>query len=222
MPAYAGLATRAVAFVTDAAIINGVALLVVGATSLVLSIFGRDIGDLPSAVAVIFGVAGWIALNVFYFVGCWTLTGQTAGMRLLSIRVTAADGKRLHVVRGVMRLIGIVLAAVPLFAGYLPILVSDRRRGLQDWLANSVVVFSYEQDAPWGGPLSRRLARERRRQAVAEQPRELPAPAISPRTDDVTWAARNRIEESPTNGGIDGSARRRTGTDRHRGDRLPG
>ena len=33
-----------------------------------------------------------------------------------------------------------MLAALPLFAGFLPILFDDRRRGLQDMLAGSVVV----------------------------------------------------------------------------------
>jgi uncharacterized RDD family membrane protein YckC len=85
----------------------------------------------------------------------------------MSIRVERGKGGRLPVWRGLVRLVGIVLAAIPLFAGYLMILVSDRRRGLQDWLAGSVVVFAYDQDV-WGGPLRRRLARERQRLETGE------------------------------------------------------
>jgi uncharacterized RDD family membrane protein YckC len=33
-----------------------------------------------------------------------------------------------------------VLAALPLFAGFLPVLFDDRRRGIHDMLAGSVVV----------------------------------------------------------------------------------
>jgi uncharacterized RDD family membrane protein YckC len=35
-----------------------------------------------------------------------------------------------------------LLAALPLFAGFLRILIDDRRRGLQDRLARTVVVYS--------------------------------------------------------------------------------
>ena len=69
-----------------------------------------------------------------------------------------------------------VLAAIPLFAGYLLILVNDRRRGLQDLLAGSVVIFS-QDDEGWGGPLQRRLARERERLSAGERPRTLSPPS---------------------------------------------
>jgi uncharacterized RDD family membrane protein YckC len=39
------------------------------------------------------------------------------------------------------RFVGMIIAAIPLFAGYLMILVDDRRRGLHDRLAGTVVVF---------------------------------------------------------------------------------
>ena len=158
---YVGLVTRLVAFVIDAAIVTVIALAVTGSVSLVLSIFGSSIEDLPDWIKFVFGVGGWVALNTVYFVGSWTLTGQTAGMRVMSIRVTETNGGRLSIWRGVVRAAGMVLAAIPLFAGYLLILVNDRRRGLQDLLAGSVVVFRYDQDADWGGRLQRRLARER-------------------------------------------------------------
>jgi uncharacterized RDD family membrane protein YckC len=45
-----------------------------------------------------------------------------------------------------VRLVGLVLAIVPLFAGILPALVDDRRRALQDFLAGTTVV--YADNAP--------------------------------------------------------------------------
>jgi uncharacterized RDD family membrane protein YckC len=145
-PRYAGLVTRFVAFVADAAIVNAVAFAVVGAVSLALSIFGKSISDLPDALTVIFGIGGWVVLNLVYFVGSWTLTGQTVGMRVMKIRVQRRRGAgRLSVWRGAIRLAGMVLAAIPLFLGYLPILIDDRRRGFQDWLAGTVVVFDDDQ-----------------------------------------------------------------------------
>jgi uncharacterized RDD family membrane protein YckC len=140
-PRYAGLVTRTVAFVIDAAIINGVAFLLVAAASLVLSVFGSSLDDLPDWILVAGGVGGWVLLAGSYFVGSWALTGQTMGMRVMAIRVVKRDGGHVSIWRGLRRLVGAVIAAIPLFAGYLLILVDDRRRGLQDRLAGTVVVF---------------------------------------------------------------------------------
>ena len=140
-PRYAGLVTRTVAFVIDAAIINVVAFLLVAGASLVLSMFGSSIEDLPDWLVVAVGAAGLLVLAGSYFVGSWFLTGQTVGMRVMAIRVTTLDGGHISVWRGLRRLVGCVVAAIPLFAGYLLILVDDRRRGLQDRLAGTIVVF---------------------------------------------------------------------------------
>jgi uncharacterized RDD family membrane protein YckC len=169
-PLYAGLVTRGVAFTLDALIVTVISLAVTGSVSLVLSIFGSSIGDLPAWVKVVFGAGGWIVLNLVYFVSSWSLTGQTAGMRVMSIRVTGRNGGRLSIWRGVLRAAGLVLAAIPLFAGYLLILVNDRRRGLQDLLAGSVVIFSFDQEQEWGGRLQRRLTRERKRLLLPSAP----------------------------------------------------
>ena len=45
--------------------------------------------------------------------------------------------------RALFRFGALVLAALPFFLGFLPILLTERRRGLQDMLARTVVV-----DAP--------------------------------------------------------------------------
>ena len=43
---------------------------------------------------------------------------------------------------------GMVLAAIPLLAGYLMVLFDDRRRGLHDRLARTVVVDVPDTDTP--------------------------------------------------------------------------
>jgi uncharacterized RDD family membrane protein YckC len=146
LPVYAGLATRAVAFVIDAAIVNAVAFGIAASASLALSIFGVSLDELPTGLSVAVGAGGWIVLNLAYFIGSWTLAGQTTGMRLMSIRVERTNGGPLSFRRAVQRLIGAVIAALPLFAGFLLILVDDRRKGLHDRLAGTVVVFLTEEE----------------------------------------------------------------------------
>jgi uncharacterized RDD family membrane protein YckC len=134
---YIGLVTRTIAFALDAAVINVAALLVWGVLTLAFSIFppSQDRHD----VAVVVGGAAFVLWVVGYFLAFWTTTGQTPGNRVLEIRVVRADGSPLRPRHALARLAGLVLAAVPLGLGFAPILVTDRRRGLQDWLAGTVV-----------------------------------------------------------------------------------
>ena len=62
-------------------------------------------------------------------------------MRAMRLRVVTADGTPPSLWRAFVRLIGLLLAIVPLFAGFLPILFDARRRGLPDYLARTVVLY---------------------------------------------------------------------------------
>jgi hypothetical protein len=64
----------------------------------------------------------------------------------------AAAGDRLGYRRAVQRFVGLVLAVLPLMLGLVPMLVTDRRRGLQDLLADTVVIHDPDRRAPRPGP----------------------------------------------------------------------
>jgi uncharacterized RDD family membrane protein YckC len=136
---YPGLVTRAIAFAIDAAVVNGVAIAVGVVVGLGISILSVPEGVVTAMVAV--GGVLYIVWSLAYFVGFWSSTGQTPGSRVMRIRVRRADrDETLPARRAAVRLIGATLAAIPLGLGFLPILLDDRRRGFQDWLARSVVV----------------------------------------------------------------------------------
>jgi uncharacterized RDD family membrane protein YckC len=134
---YSGIVTRGIAFAVDAAIVNGAAIVVAGATALVISLFPGN-HKLHALEVAIAGVAFVIWL-VAYFATFWSTTGQTPGDRVMQIRVTRPDGSRLRAGRAVVRMGAMVLAAIPLFAGFVPIVLTQRRRGLPDWIADTVV-----------------------------------------------------------------------------------
>ena len=69
-------------------------------------------------------------------------------MRALGIEVTASTASGCGVRRSLVRLVGMVLAAMPLFAGYVPILLRDDRRGLHDLLAGSDVRYAEKKRRP--------------------------------------------------------------------------
>jgi uncharacterized RDD family membrane protein YckC len=142
---YAGLVTRTVAYSVDLILINVVALAVGAAVSLALSLLHVMPNGLATLVAGVLAVA-YLVWVVGYFVSFWSTTGQTPGARLMRIRVIdSGAAHRLTPWRGALRFAGLVLATIPLFAGFLIMLWDERRRCLQDRLARTVVVHAPPQ-----------------------------------------------------------------------------
>jgi uncharacterized RDD family membrane protein YckC len=136
---YEGLVTRGIAFAIDAAVINLTSIVVAGAVALALSVL--SVPDWLGPLLLALAGALYLAWSVGYFVVFWSTTGQTPGCRLMRIRVCRADDDgTLTPRRAALRVIFLTLAAIPLLAGFLPILLDDRRRGLHDMLAGTVVV----------------------------------------------------------------------------------
>jgi uncharacterized RDD family membrane protein YckC len=136
---YAGLVTRAVAFAIDVALVDLAAAIVAIVVGLGISAF--DLPDAVTTVAVVVGGVAFFVWFVAYFAFFWSTTGQTPGARVMGIRVVCEGGGAVRVGSAVVRLAGMMLAALPFFLGFLMILVERRRRGLQDVIARTLVVY---------------------------------------------------------------------------------
>ena len=149
---YAGVATRAVALAIDVA----AAQLIVFAGGAILALVGSLVSDVRlDTVGKLLAAAAWVAVVGTYFVLFWSTAGQTPGMRLMGLRVMTGDGIHPGVARSVVRLIGLGLAIVPLFLGFVPVLIDQRRRGLHDLLAGTVVLYDGQELPPTPGLRSR-------------------------------------------------------------------
>lgn len=143
---YGGFATRAVALMLDALLVAIAYLTGVALIGLVVAMVGRP----PTWVdGTLIGVA-WFAVQIVYFAGGWWLAGTTLGMALLGLRVVGPGGVRLGPARAVVRLIGLWLSIALLFLGFLPVLVDRRRRALQDFLAHTLVLDTFDAGSPAG------------------------------------------------------------------------
>jgi uncharacterized RDD family membrane protein YckC len=137
-PSYAGIATRAVALALDA-LIAQVAVLSAGA---VLALVASLVWDVHlGAVGKTIAAAAWVVAVAGYFVLFWSTAGQTPGMRLMDLRVIDRAGADPGLGRSLFRVVALAMSIVPLFAGFLPVLVDDRRRGLHDLLAGTAVIY---------------------------------------------------------------------------------
>jgi uncharacterized RDD family membrane protein YckC len=151
--ACAGLVTRVLALALDGAIINAGFLAVSALVALVVSVVSGDNNGVGSA-ALVAGTGAWVAASAVYLLSFWALVGQTPGMRFLGIRLDAGGQPRIGLRRALRRLLGAVLAAIPLFLGYLGVLVNERRRGWQDRIAGTDLLYVREvlPAAPWSAP----------------------------------------------------------------------
>ena len=135
---YGGIATRAIALATDAAVTIVLFMSTVGIVALIASLVG---GLRPEWLVGALLASGWTLVVGTYFVLFWSAAGQTPGMRLLHVRVRGPAGDTPSIGRSLVRLVGLVLAIVPMFAGFVPVLFTQRRRGLPDFLAGTVVLY---------------------------------------------------------------------------------
>jgi uncharacterized RDD family membrane protein YckC len=139
---FAGIATRALAFGIDAALV----IVIYASLSALIAVASSLVGELrPVWLAGLLLGIGLTLIAGIYFVTFWSGAGQTPGMRLLGLRLWGPRGEPPSLGRSLIRAVGTAIAIIPLFAGYIPVLFDARRRGLPDFLAGTVVVY---EDGP--------------------------------------------------------------------------
>jgi uncharacterized RDD family membrane protein YckC len=143
LPIHAGIATRALALAIDVGVTLVAFMALVGVASLVSSLVG---GFRPAWLAAALLASGWMLIAGTYFVLFWSSAGQTPGMRLLRLRVRGPGNDPPSIGRSLVRLVALFLSIVPLFAGFLPVLFTEQRRGVPDLVAGTVVVYHGVRD----------------------------------------------------------------------------
>lgn len=129
------LGARMRAGAIDAAILIAIDIVVVWLT---LRVAGLESGEWRLIPLV--PLAGFLfLLDVAYQVTFVAASGQTIGKMLTNLRVTAHDGGRVPFGHAVVRGVALVLCAVPLGLGLLPLFLDPERRGAHDRLAGTRV-----------------------------------------------------------------------------------
>lgn len=135
----AGLVTRGLALALDGVILNALFAAFSALVALALTeLFGS--GEGVSTPALLVGTGAWLAGAALYLVSFWSLAGQTPGMRFLGIHLDAGGERRIGARRARRRLLGSILAALPLGLGFAGVL-GERRRGLHDRIAGTQVLY---------------------------------------------------------------------------------
>jgi uncharacterized RDD family membrane protein YckC len=132
---YAGFWVRFLAFVLD-----GIVLGIISAALLPLSgpqftVTGNEVQVHATANAL------GTLVGLVYFIGFWAWRGQTVGMMPFNIQVVSVtDGKKIDVVRGLLRYVGVIISVIPLFLGLIWAAFDPRKQGWHDKIASTVVI----------------------------------------------------------------------------------
>src|SRR5204863_4889163 len=119
----AGIATRGTALAADTILAHLVFVLGGALVALFASLFGTL---RPMWLVDALAGSGWLLVLCAYFVGFWSTVGQTPGMRSMRLRLIDGSGAAPSGWRSLVRLVGLALAIVPCFAGFVPVLLDDR------------------------------------------------------------------------------------------------
>jgi uncharacterized RDD family membrane protein YckC len=142
---YAGAVTRLVAFVVDQTLATSAFTVALGLAAWTIAFVTDDKVELnlPTWLTGALYVM-WLFL---YYAYPWSVSGKTAGMALLGIRVVSADGSRCTPPRAALRAVTLPLGFLTLGLGFLPILTGRHRRALYDHIAGTAVVYAWDARA---------------------------------------------------------------------------
>ncbi len=133
--AYGGFWIRLVAYIIDAILIS----LVFG---VVTSIFGvrymdmNDMSQIDPTVNLLSLAVAWLYFALMES----SERGATVGKMAMGLRVVTNDGKRLSFMNATGRYFAKILSAMIFCIGFIMIAFTDRKRGLHDMIASTLVI----------------------------------------------------------------------------------
>jgi uncharacterized RDD family membrane protein YckC len=133
LPQHAGFWRRSLAFMIDA--------IILGIFALIIAIWFKLRAEQGSGQSAL-SAGLQLALILIYMPALWASPMQaTAGQRICALRVIdAIDGGRVSFMRGLLRVLGMMLSGLVLGIGFLMAAFTERKQGLHDMIAGTYVV----------------------------------------------------------------------------------
>lgn len=103
---------------------------------------------LLSFIQFISGASGGALFYIIVILFSWSyfayqdssVSQGTVGKQAMNIAITDLNGNRITFVRATKRFVGKILASLPFFSGLLPVLFNEKRQGLHDKIAKTLVI----------------------------------------------------------------------------------
>ena len=132
--AYGGFWIRLVAYIIDAVLLTVV-------VAILASLFGLNLWETDwerqdPTVNLLSFVIGWLYFALMES----SERGATVGKMAMGLRVVTSDGQRLSFMNATGRYFAKILSAIILGIGFLMIAFTDKKRGLHDMIASTLVI----------------------------------------------------------------------------------
>ena len=133
--AYGGFWIRVVAYIIDAILVS----LVLG---IVMSVFGVKYMDFenPENIDPTANLLSILVFWLYFALMESSERGATVGKMAMGLRVVTGDGKRLSFLNATGRYFAKILSAMIFCIGYIMVGFTERKRGLHDMIANTLVI----------------------------------------------------------------------------------
>ena len=142
---YAGAASRLIAYAADVGASWGIYLLGTAGLSFAVRLVSGHSYALTSHPVV--GGIVFFVWEFIYFSYQWAVSGKTIGMAIFGIQVVTRQGGPISPGQAMLRTIGLGLTLLTLGIGFLGIIFQRERRALDDFVAGTAVVYSWDARA---------------------------------------------------------------------------
>ena len=132
--AYGGFWIRVMAYIIDGILLTIVYGIV--ARLLGIDVFESDWKHYDPMSNLISLVIGWLYFALLES----SERGATVGKMAMGLRVVTSDGRRLSFMNATGRYFAKILSAIILFIGFIMVAFTDRKRGLHDMIAGTLVI----------------------------------------------------------------------------------
>jgi uncharacterized RDD family membrane protein YckC len=139
---YAGFWWRVLAYIIDAVILSIVFFPLGMAVGIGMGAMGGPDPDSLAMPAINLGLNGFQILATWlYHAFCESSPWQgTIGKKVLGLRVTDIDGNQISFGRATGRYFGMILSGMICFIGFIMVAFTEKKQGLHDMLASTLVV----------------------------------------------------------------------------------
>ena len=136
---FAGFWIRVLAWVVDSIILSVVGAALTFSAGIVVGALGSNLPSLQNFLVPIVAATSFLLPALYLLVG-GARSGRTFGKMLCGIRIVRENGTPLGFGGAVVRLLGYMLSSLIFCIGYLMVAFTDRKRGLHDMVAGTVVI----------------------------------------------------------------------------------
>ena len=134
----AGFFIRFIAYMIDNVLLT-IAIWIVAAIALAGSLALMNNQTIVLAISLL----SWVIMLIVYFgyfIYFYGTSGQTFGKKMLNIKVVSTDGTPLTYKKGLLRVIGYIIASIPIYIGFIWMLFDKNKQNWEDKIANTYVV----------------------------------------------------------------------------------